>query len=178
MNEKNDNSLYRNKDEWEKFLGEIAYESDRACAILGAAYLDRLLGDLIANFLIDDQEAVSSLLNPERPYAPLSFFSARISASYCLGLIDKIQYHDLNVLRRIRNQFAHSLHGLSFQDSNIIHEVKKLKTHKMALIPKDIRVEYLLTVAILSTDINIQAKEILPNRRIIPNYYGFIDDME
>jgi len=158
------------RDDWETFLDEFAHESDRASAVLGAAYLDELLEKLIASFLIDDKKAIDILLSPSKPYAPLSSFSAKIIMAYCLGLIDKIQYDDLNITKRIRNLFAHGLHGLDFQDEKISSEIKKL-----AKIDKDARGEFVLTVAILSTDIEIQAREALEQKRSIPNHYGFID---
>jgi mannitol operon repressor len=161
--------------EWEAFANEFAHESDRASAILGAAYLDVLLEQLISSFLIDDQNAIGELLSVDRPYAPLSTFSARITAAYCLGLIDGIQYRDLKTIKRIRNRFAHGLQGLSFHDERMVRECKKLKTHLMIHMPKDIREEYLLTVLILSTDIQIQAREALKERRSRPSYYDFIE---
>jgi DNA-binding MltR family transcriptional regulator len=165
---------YFDEQEWVAFSNEFAHESDRASTILGAAYLDVLLEQLIASFLVDDQHAISELLGGDRSYAPLSTFSARITAAYCLWLIDDIQYQGLKTIKRIRNLFAHGLQGLSFQDERIIRECKKLKTHLMAHIPKDIRGEFLLTVLILSTDIQIQAREALKERRSRPSYYDSI----
>ncbi|MEW6092543.1 MAG: MltR family transcriptional regulator [Chloroflexota bacterium] len=163
------------ENEWTAFSNEFAHESDRASIILGAAYLDDLLEQLIAGFLVDDQNAMGELLDGNRPYAPLSTFSARITAAYCLGLIDYTQYQDLKTIKRIRNLFAHGLQGLSFQNENIIQECQKLKTHRMAHIPKDVREEFLLTVLILSTDIQIQARQALKERRSRPSYYDFIE---
>ena len=166
------------RDDWETFLHEFAHESDRASAVLGATYLDELLGKLIASFLIDDKKAIDALLSPSQPYAPLSSFSAKIIMAYCLGLIDKIQYHDLNIIKRIRNLFAHGLQGLEFQDGQISKEINKLRIHRIAKIEKDVRGEFVLTVAILSTDIEIQSREAVAHQRSIPNYYGFIDEQK
>jgi len=165
---------YFDEQELEAFINEFAHEGDRASAILGAAYLDALLEQLISSFLVDDQDAIGELLGVGGSYAPLSTFSARITAAYCLGLIDSIQYRDLKTIKRIRNFFAHGLQGLSFQDERIVREFKKLKTHLMAHIPKDIRAKFFLTVMILSTDLQIQAREALKERRSRPSYYGFM----
>ncbi|MBC8040763.1 MAG: transcriptional regulator [Opitutaceae bacterium] len=40
--------------------------------------------------------------------APLGTFSSRIKAAYAIGLITKDQFLDLERLRKIRNEFAHS----------------------------------------------------------------------
>lgn len=175
MSKKIDSEQPKLQDEWEPFLNEVAHESDRASAVLSAAYLDEMLGKLIESFMVDDNKAVDALLSSSKPYAPLGSFSAKIIMAYCLGLIDKIQYDDLNVIKRIRNLFAHGLHGLSFQSKQISDETKKLKTHRMAKIDKDIRGEFVLTIAILSTDIESQIREATSQRRVTPNYYGFID---
>jgi len=159
-------------EDWDEFFHEFAGESDRAAAVLSAAYLDELLKNLIANFLVDDKKAVEKLLDSKKaPHAPLSTFSARITAAYCLGLIDEVQYNDLNTIRQIRNHFAHSLHGLNFNSVTIVKEVNKLKTHRLARTVKNTRDEFILTIAILSTDIEIQAKETSINQRSSPTYY-------
>ncbi|MCC7596730.1 transcriptional regulator [Janthinobacterium sp. FW305-129] len=40
--------------------------------------------------------------------APLGTFSSRIKAAYSIGLITKEQFQDLEILRKIRNEFAHN----------------------------------------------------------------------
>jgi mannitol operon repressor len=164
------------RDDWESFINEFAYESDRASAVLGAAYLDELLEKLIASFLIDDKKAIDTLLSSSNPYAPLGSFSTKIIMAYCLGLIDKIQFDDLNILKRIRNLFAHGIHGLDFQNEKISSEIKKPKTHRMMKVDKDLRGEFVATIAILSTDIEIQAREAVVQKRSMLSYYGFIDE--
>ena len=160
------------REDWNEFFTEFANESDRAAAVLSAAYIDELLKNLIANFLVDDEKVVEKLLDPKKsPHAPLGTFSARITAAFCLGLIDRVQYDDLNIIRQIRNLFAHSLHGVTFKSAEVVKEVKKLKAHRLARIVKDTRGEFILTVAILSTDIEIQAQEISSHQRSIPSYY-------
>jgi hypothetical protein len=49
------------------FLEEFRRESDRAAAILGAAYLDEELLQLLTEFLIDDENEVRELVDNEKP---------------------------------------------------------------------------------------------------------------
>ncbi len=86
--------------------------------------------------------------------------------------MDKVQYNNLNTIRQIRNLFAHSLHGITFKSVAVDKEVKKLRTHQLASIVKDTRNEFILTVAILSTDIEIQTQEISIHQRSVPTYYN------
>ncbi len=66
------------------FLKEFEGESERAAAVLGAAYLDECLKQLIASFLVEDSKAVKNLRGDSRL---LGSFFAKIEASYCMGLI-------------------------------------------------------------------------------------------
>lgn len=49
---------------------------------------------------------------------------------YCLGLIDKIIKDDLNLARKIRNEFAHDLYA-SFESDKIKNWCLQLKLHKI-----------------------------------------------
>ena len=82
--------------------------SDRSCVIVAAAYIDELLGYLFRCFLSspssekEDKELFSG-------YGPLSTFSSKIVLSYRLGLISNYEYKTLQIIRKIRNLFAHDI---------------------------------------------------------------------
>jgi DNA-binding MltR family transcriptional regulator len=103
---------------------EYQNESDRAAAIVGAAFLDEQIKEYIRQFLIDDEKFVNDLFAPDRP---LGAFGARIQIAYALGLLTNDEYHDLKVVQGIRNAFAHDLHGLSFNDPWIKQQCLLLK---------------------------------------------------
>ncbi len=56
---------FKLREDWEEFFAEFAGESDRAAAVLSAAYIDELLKNLITNFLVDDNKAVEKLIDPQ-----------------------------------------------------------------------------------------------------------------
>lgn len=98
---------------WNKSLVILQNEleqcsSDRSCVIVAATYLDDFLGYLFRHFLSspskekEDSELFSG-------YGPLSTFSSKIILSYRLGLISDYEFKTLQVIRRIRNAFAHEL---------------------------------------------------------------------
>lgn len=112
---------------WEGFDEEFEKESDRAAVIIGAAFLDEYLRQLIASFLIDEENEVNELLGSEKHLMrPLGSFSARIRTAYCLGLISKHEYHDFKIIRDIRNRFAHEMHGLSSANQAIWQDCNRL----------------------------------------------------
>lgn len=102
------------------FKFQLEQESDRACAVLGAAHLDFLLGKAIENNLPNVQDVADGLLR--NPKAPLATFSARIDLAYALGIIDNDTRDDLNNIREIRNDFAHQVQVHSFDDDDRIRD--------------------------------------------------------
>jgi hypothetical protein len=103
---------------WELMYTELSGESERACAIVGIAYIDDLLGQVLEHYLLENKGAYKDLLNPENINAPLSSFGARISAAYGMGLISKSDLDALRKLKKVRNRFAHNI-NLSFNDNEV-----------------------------------------------------------
>ncbi len=98
------------------FLKEFQGETDRGAALVGAALLDQQLLDLLKSHLLNKKESAELL---EGGTAPLGTFSSRIKACYCLGLITDLEHKELQLIRKIRNEFAHQTHGLTFQAEKI-----------------------------------------------------------
>lgn len=91
-------------DEFVPFAQELHAESDRGMALSGTAYLDDRLGKLIETYLT--ARTSSSKLIWEST-SPLGTFSARIRMAHALGLISDEERDHLNMLRKVRNLFAH-----------------------------------------------------------------------
>lgn len=101
--------------------------SDRAVAIVGPAFLDSLLYEILVSFLVDDENEVTKLLN-----GGLGTFGNRITTCYCLGLIGDTVKTDLRLVGKIRNRFAHEV-GASFSDPQISSWCRALKWHRELL---------------------------------------------
>jgi DNA-binding MltR family transcriptional regulator len=143
---------------WLAFFDEFNSESDRAAAILGAAYLDELLGQLLTNFLIVDKASIEELISPSKPYAPLSAFAARITMAYCLGFISTSARDDLRIIKNIRNSFAHQLHGISFTTTEVERLCNRLRTGRSIIAEKapaldSSRYRYIVAVSLLAQSI-------------------------
>ena len=98
------------------FLSEFQRESDRSAAILAAAFLDEALGRILKKSMIANKKLTDKLLGP---VGPLGSFGSRILICYLLGRISDEEYRDLEVVRKIRNDFAHKMHGMSFETEGI-----------------------------------------------------------
>lgn len=106
------------------FHEQFRSESDRACAILAAAALDESLRRLLKKFLVPASGRADALL--EGASAPLSSFSARIEAAFRLGLVSERFARDLQLIRKIRNDFAHDLEKSTFADAAVADRVNEL----------------------------------------------------
>jgi len=102
---------------FEAMLAETRKESDRACALILAANLDNRLRTFLCAFFVKITPSYKNQLFEGN--GCLASFSSRIQFSYVLGLIAENEHHDLNIIRRIRNYFAHKEHGWSFHTQEI-----------------------------------------------------------
>ena len=105
------------------FLNQLNDESSRGKAIISGSYLDDLLSNIIASFLIVGSSS-KRLLEGYSP--PIGSFSARIDMAYSLGLIKEKEKHELDLIRKIRNRFAHDV-NCNFDDPKIIDWCKNLQ---------------------------------------------------
>lgn len=116
---------------WMKIVDEeINVKSDRALVITIGSILDTQLESLLKRFLIKDNKRDEKLFNNN---SPLSNFSSKISMCYYLGIISKYEYEALEIIRKIRNIFAHEIEIKKLEDSQSIRDLCKTLN-----IPEDI----------------------------------------
>lgn len=111
-------------------LFDYTEPNDRAIVIVGSAFLDALLTDMLTNFLVDDAKEVRRLVQPE---GALGSFGARISACYCLGLIGETIQSDLRLIAKVRNRFAHEV-DIHFTDPRIQGWCESLRWHRFSMM--------------------------------------------
>jgi len=107
----------------EAFRKALTAESDRGCALFAAAHLDASLSDLLYISLVANRDIEKDLFEGT---APLAAFSARIKMAYYLGLISRAIRRDLDIIRAVRNDFAHTLAVVSFDNQQIRDRCKAL----------------------------------------------------
>ena len=109
-------------------LLHLLSESDRGCIVLLAARLENDLGELHKMHIRRVGPTASKMLRSLfDPYGPLSSFSAKISIAYAYGLIEEAEYHDLELLRKLRNKAAHCGNNFSFEQSPFSGFISSLK---------------------------------------------------
>ncbi len=119
----------------------LAEESDRAAAILAAAYFeDRLRDAIMTRFVaLNRRDEIDEIF---KTYGPLSTFKAKVDIAFALGLYDRKIRKDLHTVRRIRNKFAHSSEPMEFNHNQVAAECRKLDT-KAVQDSDDLRERYL-----------------------------------
>lgn len=105
------------------YLDLLHSESPRGQVLVSTSYLEEQLRRILLAFMRENRSAVELL---DGANAPLGTFSARISACSALGLISDVEAHDLTLIRRIRNEFAHDIHT-TFKTLSIVERCKLLK---------------------------------------------------
>jgi hypothetical protein len=98
---------------------DLEGESDRAAAVLGAAYLDELLKELLRHACVNSDIA-----------AGFRNLASRIDAAFSMGLIPELVRHDLHIVREIRNKFAHESRYRTFAQASAKEALMKLELVK------------------------------------------------
>jgi len=96
------------------FNSALADESDRGRLIAAAAWIEKFLEvKLRKEFSKGNAKARGALFSENGPF---SSFSAKLNAAFCAGWIDADVYHDATVIRKLRNEFAHTEDPVSLND--------------------------------------------------------------
>ncbi len=96
-------TIERLTEDGEKFYDVLNDEPEFIQIVVGAAYLDNCLAAMLLGFFIESSIAEKIL----GPNGRLGSFAARADLCYCLGLINKPIYQDLEKIAQIRNVPAH-----------------------------------------------------------------------
>lgn len=110
--------------EFKVFLDELHRESDRGAVLISCSMIDELLARSIRAYLID-APATRELLDGFN--APIGSLAARTKLALALGLIDERIATECDVLRKVRNEFAHKV-ACTFEDQRVVAACQKL-TH-------------------------------------------------
>lgn len=106
-------------------FAEIFKQSDRASAVVSGGILEEILQRMITAFFLPHSNVRKSMFDG---LTPISTFGAKIDLSYHIGLINKTEYEDLKLIKKIRNNFAHSIKGINFETESIKDRCLQLQT--------------------------------------------------
>jgi len=116
--------------ESQEFFEEMKKETDRGVALIGAEFINAILEQVLKSHFIDNAKHVNALLKKNQPLGSLW---SRSEIAYCIGLLPEPTFHDLDLIRQIRNEFAHNYVAQTF-DSEIIENLcLKLKSPDITL---------------------------------------------
>lgn len=147
------------------FLNEFQAETDRGAAMVGAALLDQKLADTLRSFFVAGKSADQLL---DGGSAPLGTFSARIKSAHALGLIDDFEMTECNLVRKIRNEFAHGIHGTSYADIKIANMCEGLQSDLpggRGAFKGNHRAQFVNAVCILVMRLTYRAEWVISERR-------------
>ncbi|MHB1758464.1 MAG: DUF4145 domain-containing protein [Leptospirillum sp.] len=122
----------------DKAWEEINKGNDRSAAIIGAAFVEDSLQCALESRMIGlNSQVFNEIFNNVN--GPLCSFSSKILLGFALGLYREVLKKDLNVIRNIRNAFAHSMKPITFDIPEVENELKNLRflewDHKNPPIP-------------------------------------------
>jgi len=100
-----------------KMFFSLDHESDRAVALIVSSWIDDALSEMIKGSLVQDNATV--LNDTFQHTGPLGTFSSRIKLAYLIRRIGREVFENLETIRGIRNDFAHSREDLQFSDQSI-----------------------------------------------------------
>lgn len=108
--------------------------ADRSTAIVAAANLDETLRGAIRSRFIaglsrKDEDRIF------RDNGSLATFSAKIDVAYALGIVGKKSHGDLHLIRKIRNEFAHTVERTRFGTKEIASRCAGLSLPRNISLP-------------------------------------------
>jgi DNA-binding MltR family transcriptional regulator len=106
-----------------KAIDIFTKQGDRGTALIVAAWVDDALEAVIRSRFRPDKPLADDLLRPD---GPLGSFSARIKLGYMLDLLEHLARKDLDLIRKIRNDFAHARSDLRFTTPSIRDRCREL----------------------------------------------------
>ncbi len=98
-------------------------EKDRGAALIAAAWVDDSLDRYVRAFLRPEKKLVAAMLRFD---GPLGSFASKMRLAYLVGAIEPTAYGDLEIIREIRNLFAHRRQPMRFTDRGISDRCKRL----------------------------------------------------
>lgn len=146
-----------NVERLERMSRAVQGESERGSVLINATILDELLRQSIESHLVQhpDVKKFTQGFN-----APIGSFHSRILLSFAIGLIPEDQYKQLELMRKIRNVFAHNVDA-SFKLQSVLSHCDLLSQSPVfAAMPNAIPQEvFLISAALLMVVIESRLPE-------------------
>lgn len=96
---------------------------ERGLVLSLASFAEDALSGLLQSFMLKNKSAEKLLSGFNAPFGTLS---TKLSACHALGLIDDTQLADFEILRQLRNKFAHSWRDVSLTEKEMKDRIFQL----------------------------------------------------
>lgn len=105
------------------------HESDRGAVLVGVAFLDEALTELLkACFVTDHSVQEQSVQSLFKVNGPLVSFWAKTNFANALGILSPHLFSDLEIIRKLRNRFAHQKDLADFNAADVGKVLEPLST--------------------------------------------------
>ena len=135
------------------FRTSLIQESDRGSVLMAAAFIEDKLGYLLESYFVENEKICKQLLKSN---GALATFSSKIDLAFLLGLIPKNIFDDLHLLRKIRNEFAHTASKISFETASIKDRTKALSALSKEMLRDDTKAYFMRSMTSILTAINMK----------------------
>ena len=116
---------------------ELAAQTDRGAAIVGAALMDEKLRQVLTACFVSGLSARDLAEMFDGPSAPLGTYGAKCRLGRAIGLYGAELERELRIIGRIRNRFAHDLQISEFSDPQIAPLCADLRGYRAVRIERD-----------------------------------------
>jgi|GEM_PF-5250245 len=138
-------------------VGRFNEETDRAAGVLACAYLDAYLEDLLREMWTKGKRTEELF----QGQGALGSLSSKIGIVYALGIVDDHAARDLDLIRKVRNHFAHDIRNATFDTSPVADWCSEIRVIDVCVEDtekRSSRERYLLGIALLTGMISTSAK--------------------
>ncbi|MEX2615075.1 MAG: MltR family transcriptional regulator [Alphaproteobacteria bacterium] len=111
---------------------KLVSETDTGIAIIASAYIDECLKNLFMLYVRHSSKKSQNSLFEFN--GPLGTFSSRIHTASAFDFISEKTYLRLNIIRKIRNDFAHRPFDLSFNKEEIKQRINEIDVNHKSLL--------------------------------------------
>jgi len=139
--------------EFMDFRTSLIEESDRGSVLMAAAFIEDKLSYLLESYFVENEKICKQLLKGN---GALATFSSKIDLAFLLGLIPKNIFDDLHLLRKIRNEFAHTASKISFETPSVKDRTKALSVLSREMLRDDTKAYFMRSMTTILTAINIK----------------------
>jgi len=155
--------------EFSEFLLEFNKESDRGAALNAAALIDEWLQNILEAFLAENKSAKKLVSGFN---APLGDFSSKVIATHALGLIQDNEFHEINLIRKIRNEFGHNWKGVNFENHKVASLTRELPWGGPAEFEENStsRQRFNFATSMLLMDLMWRARLVTKEKRVIKKW--------